>query len=112
MQATMHEAKTSLSKLVARALATEDVILTSRKARTPTVRLVPVAQPENAPLSEAARLLHDPHEVLQRMKFTPLVLQLEHAKSGSSFVASHKDPSDRMLTACWPHRQFWKASRL
>lgn len=42
MEATMHEAKTQLSKLVERALAGEEVILTHGRNRTPVVRLVPV----------------------------------------------------------------------
>ena len=42
MEATMHEAKTKLSKLVAKALAGEEVILTHGKKRTPAVKLVPV----------------------------------------------------------------------
>jgi len=46
----MHEAKTNLSKLVARALAGEEVILTHGKTRTPMVRMVPMqpvpAEPE------------------------------------------------------------------
>lgn len=42
MEATMHEAKTNLSKLVTRALAGEEVILTHGKTRTPMVRIVPV----------------------------------------------------------------------
>ena len=42
MEATMHEAKTQLSKLVARALAGEEVILTHGRKRTPAVKLVPV----------------------------------------------------------------------
>lgn len=50
-------------------------------------------------LPEAARLLHDPREVLDRMRFTHLPLQLEHAKLGGSLVSSHKDPFDRMLAA-------------
>jgi antitoxin (DNA-binding transcriptional repressor) of toxin-antitoxin stability system len=40
MEATMHEAKTSLSKLVARAIAGEEVILTNGKTRTPVARIV------------------------------------------------------------------------
>jgi prevent-host-death family protein len=43
MEATMHEAKTNLSKLVARARAGEEVILTSGKNRAPIARIVPVA---------------------------------------------------------------------
>jgi antitoxin (DNA-binding transcriptional repressor) of toxin-antitoxin stability system len=43
MEATMHEAKTNLSRLVERALAGEEVILTRGKERTPAVKLVPVA---------------------------------------------------------------------
>jgi prevent-host-death family protein len=45
MEATMHEAKTQLSKLVERALAGEEVILTHGRNRTPTVKLVPVKAP-------------------------------------------------------------------
>lgn len=45
MEATMHEAKTNLSKLVERALAGEEVILTHGKSRSPMVRLVPVVPP-------------------------------------------------------------------
>ncbi len=43
MEATMHEAKTQLSKLVARALAGEEVILTRGRKREPVARLLPVA---------------------------------------------------------------------
>ena len=46
MEATMHEAKTNLSKLVALARAGEEVILTSGKARVPVVRLVAVEPTE------------------------------------------------------------------
>ena len=42
MIATMHEAKTQLSKLVERALAVEEVIVTHGRSRTPIVKLVPV----------------------------------------------------------------------
>jgi antitoxin (DNA-binding transcriptional repressor) of toxin-antitoxin stability system len=45
MEATMHQAKTQLSKLVERALAGEEVILTHGKSRTPIVKLVPVKPP-------------------------------------------------------------------
>jgi prevent-host-death family protein len=45
MEATMHEAKTQLSKLVERALAGEEVVLTRGKNRTPAVKLVPVKPP-------------------------------------------------------------------
>jgi len=51
MEATMHEAKTNLSKLVARARAGEEVILTSGKNRAPIARIVPVA-PEAPTLKE------------------------------------------------------------
>jgi len=51
MKATMHEAKTGLSQLVARAVAGEDVILTTGKARTPVARIVPIAAPAQ-PLSQ------------------------------------------------------------
>lgn len=39
----MHEAKTQLSKLVSRALAGEEVILTHGRDRSPVVKLVPIA---------------------------------------------------------------------
>jgi prevent-host-death family protein len=42
MEATMHEAKTQLSKLVERALAGEEVVLTHGRSRKPVVKLVPV----------------------------------------------------------------------
>jgi antitoxin (DNA-binding transcriptional repressor) of toxin-antitoxin stability system len=41
----MHKAKTQLSKLVERALAGEEVILTHGRNRTPKVKLVPVNAP-------------------------------------------------------------------
>ena len=44
IKATMHEAKSQLSKLVERALAGEEVILTHGRAKTPAVRLVPVGK--------------------------------------------------------------------
>jgi len=45
VEATMHEAKSQLSKLVERAMAGEEVILTHGKDRTPKVKLVPVIAP-------------------------------------------------------------------
>ncbi len=42
MEATMHQAKTQLSKLVERALAGEEVILTRGRKRVPAVKLVAV----------------------------------------------------------------------
>jgi len=42
MEAPMHEAKTQLSKLVERAMAGEEVILTHGRNRVPAVKLVPV----------------------------------------------------------------------
>jgi prevent-host-death family protein len=52
MEATMHEAKTNLSKLVARARAGEEVILTSGKTRAPIARIVPITAPETPILKE------------------------------------------------------------
>ena len=52
MEATMHEAKTSLSKLVARARAGEEVILTNGKDRSPVARIVPIIEPDTAVLKE------------------------------------------------------------
>jgi len=48
MEATMHEAKTQLSKLVERALAGEEVILTRGRKRVPAVKLVAVAAETSA----------------------------------------------------------------
>jgi prevent-host-death family protein len=42
MEATMHQAKTNLSKLVARARAGEEVILTHGKSRAPLARIVAI----------------------------------------------------------------------
>jgi antitoxin (DNA-binding transcriptional repressor) of toxin-antitoxin stability system len=42
MEATMHQAKTQLSKLVKMAIAGEEVILTHGRKRVPAVKLVPV----------------------------------------------------------------------
>jgi antitoxin (DNA-binding transcriptional repressor) of toxin-antitoxin stability system len=42
MEATMHEAKTQLSKLVERMLAGEEVILTRGRKRVPVAKLVAV----------------------------------------------------------------------
>ncbi len=58
MLATMHQAKTNLSKLVARAKSGEEVILTSGKAHTPIARIVPIDPPqklEKRPLGLFAR---------------------------------------------------------
>jgi antitoxin (DNA-binding transcriptional repressor) of toxin-antitoxin stability system len=49
MKATMHEAKTSLSKLVARARAGEEVVLTHGRAQTPVARIVAI-DPAEAPV--------------------------------------------------------------
>lgn len=46
-QATIHEAKTHLSKLIQKALAGEEVIIA--KAGKPVVKLVPLAAPERKP---------------------------------------------------------------
>jgi prevent-host-death family protein len=40
MEATVHEAKTHLSKLIAKARAGEDVVVTSGKERTPVARII------------------------------------------------------------------------
>lgn len=42
MEATMHEAKSQLSRLVERALAGEEVVLTRGRKRVPAVKLVAV----------------------------------------------------------------------
>ena len=42
MEATMHEAKTQLSKLVKTAISGEEVILTSGQKRIPVARIVPI----------------------------------------------------------------------
>ena len=55
MEATMHEAKTNLSKLVARARAGEEVILTSGRNRSPIARIVPVPSLEDVVVAEPAK---------------------------------------------------------
>jgi prevent-host-death family protein len=60
MEATMHEAKTSLSKLVARANAGEEVILTTGKARTPVARIVPFSSADAVPRSDTPTLKKRP----------------------------------------------------
>lgn len=52
MEATMHEAKTNLSKLVKRALAGEEVILTHGRAQTPIARIVPIEPSQASTLKE------------------------------------------------------------
>lgn len=52
MKATMHEAKTNLSKLVARARAGEEVVLTHGRAQTPVARIVPIDAHEQPALKE------------------------------------------------------------
>jgi prevent-host-death family protein len=42
VKATMHEAKSNLSKLVARARAGEEVVLTHGRAQTPVARIIPI----------------------------------------------------------------------
>jgi len=55
MEATMHEAKTHLSKLVARALAGEKVVITRGKGRTPIVRLEAIHPPDSAANGKPAK---------------------------------------------------------
>jgi prevent-host-death family protein len=52
MEATMHEAKTNLSKLVARARAGEEVILTHGKSRAPLARIVAIEPVEKPVMTE------------------------------------------------------------
>jgi prevent-host-death family protein len=52
MKATMHEAKTSLSKLVARARAGEEVVLTHGRSQTPIARIIPIDVAETPRLTE------------------------------------------------------------
>jgi prevent-host-death family protein len=52
MKATMHEAKTNLSKLVARARAGEEVVLTHGRAQTPVARIVAIDATEAPVLKE------------------------------------------------------------
>ena len=42
MEATMHEAKTQLSKLVKSAISGEEIVLTSGRKRVPVARIVPI----------------------------------------------------------------------
>lgn len=55
MEATMHEAKTNLSKLVARARAGEEVILTNGKTREPIARIVPIGAPDPSAGARSAK---------------------------------------------------------
>lgn len=48
MEATMHEAKTQLSRLVQRALTGEEVILTRGRKRVPVAKLVALSSPKPA----------------------------------------------------------------
>ena len=50
-------------------------------------------------LPQATALLSDPRAVLSNLNFTPLPLQLEHAKLAGLLTNSHKDPFDRMIAA-------------
>ncbi len=69
IRVNMHQAKTDLSRLVARALAGEDVVIT--RAGKPVARLVPVRQPrEPGSARGALRVAPDfdaplPEEVLR-----------------------------------------------
>jgi prevent-host-death family protein len=56
----MHEAKTNLSKLVARALAGEEVILINGKTRTPLARIVPVGPVDSSGSAESAAKIKRP----------------------------------------------------
>jgi antitoxin (DNA-binding transcriptional repressor) of toxin-antitoxin stability system len=98
MEAALHEAKTSLSKLVARAVAGEKVILTHGKARTPVAPIVSIDAPETSVLKKRPLGLYA-GQVLSHMHFSPLVLEVEHAQLGGLPANIHKDPFDRMLAA-------------
>ncbi len=50
MKASMHQAKTSLSRLVEHALAGEEVILTRGKSHMPVARIIPI-QPQAVTLA-------------------------------------------------------------
>ena len=50
MEFTVHEAKTQFSKLVQQALAGEEVVITSGKARKPVVKLVACEPKQRPPL--------------------------------------------------------------
>jgi len=47
VEATMHQAKTQLSKLVERVLAGDEVILTRGRKKVPAVRLVAIDPPQS-----------------------------------------------------------------
>jgi prevent-host-death family protein len=55
VEVNIHEAKTNLSKLIARARSGENVIIA--KAGTPMVRLVPVEQPRKPVFGSAKGLI-------------------------------------------------------
>ncbi len=55
MEATMHEAKTNFSKLVARARAGEKVVVTSGKSRTPVARIEAIPAPNSVSNGKPAK---------------------------------------------------------
>ncbi len=57
VQATMFEAKTKLSELVRKALAGEEVVLTSGREKKPVVKIVPVEVKKPKPLG----FMYDPN---------------------------------------------------
>lgn len=50
-------------------------------------------------LPQAATLLRDPGAALSSFHFTPLALNLEHARLAGLLDSDHKDPFDRMIAA-------------
>ena len=97
MKATMHEAKTSLSKLVARARAGEEVILTHGRSQTPVARIVPLNEAETPKLKERPIGLFKGQFEIPDSFFDPMTeeeLALWEAPIVSSWTDNNGTPKD------------------
>jgi PIN domain nuclease of toxin-antitoxin system len=56
-------------------------------------------QHRNGKLQEAAYVVENRPDLVQRCKFTPLPVNLEHGYQAGLLAGTHKDPFDRMLAA-------------
>ena len=114
---TVHEAKTHMSRLLARVEAGEEFIIA--RGKTEIAKLVPL-QPPLAPRRKPNRFAHlvpPGKDVLEdgfwdalptehlglgtegEEGFKPLALTLAHGDLAGSFASSHQDPWDRLLAA-------------
>ena len=96
MEATMHEAKTNLSKLVARARAGEEVIITNGKTRVAIARIEPIhpdgrvsnGKPAKRPLGIYAGQISIGPEFFEPLPEDELALWEGSAPSSSSDVSA------------------------